>query len=92
MISPKEKAEQLIAKFLPHSHYWDCYNDEPVKENHAKQCALICIEEQIKLLQQLRKPEYTTFITDYENGTFCEGYEYVEFWEAVRTEILNTED
>jgi hypothetical protein len=44
-MTPKLKAEQLINKFRPHSKYWDCYNDEPLEENHAKQCALIAVDE-----------------------------------------------
>jgi hypothetical protein len=44
-MTPKEKAEELINKFRPHSKYWDCFNDEPLEENHAKQCALIAVDE-----------------------------------------------
>jgi hypothetical protein len=44
-MTPKEKATELINKFRPHSKYWDCYNDEPLEENHAKKCALIAVDE-----------------------------------------------
>jgi hypothetical protein len=44
-MSPKEKAEELINKFIPHADYWDCRNDEPLEEDHAKECALICVGE-----------------------------------------------
>jgi hypothetical protein len=37
----KEKAEELVGKFQEHAQYWDCYNDEPLEENHSKQCALL---------------------------------------------------
>lgn len=45
MINPKEKADELIAKFTPHTIYWDCYNDEPIEEPHALRCAIICCKE-----------------------------------------------
>lgn len=32
----------------PHSKYWDCYNDEPLKENHAKKSAKISKDVAIK--------------------------------------------
>ena len=44
---PRLKAEELINKFRIHSRYWDCSNDEPLEENHAKQCALIAVDEMI---------------------------------------------
>jgi hypothetical protein len=49
MITPQEKAKEIIKKFIPHAQYWDCYNDELLKKNHAKQCALIAVEEIIDL-------------------------------------------
>jgi hypothetical protein len=45
MITPKEKALELKNKFQPHSKYWDCYNDEPLEENHDIESALICVDE-----------------------------------------------
>jgi hypothetical protein len=49
-MSPKEKAEELINKFIPHADYWDCRNDEPLEEDHAKECALICVDEIISAI------------------------------------------
>lgn len=77
MISPKEKAEQLIKRFQPHSNFWDCYNDEPLEENHAKNCALICVEE---------------IIESYNNSFESLSINSCEYWATVRTEILNAED
>jgi hypothetical protein len=48
-MTPQEKAREIIKKFIPHAQYWDCYNDELLEENHAKQCALIAVEEIIDL-------------------------------------------
>ena len=47
-MTPKEKAKELIDKFNTHARYWDCYWDVPLEVNHAKQCALICIDERIE--------------------------------------------
>jgi hypothetical protein len=48
MISPKEKAQELITKFSPLVTTWDCYWDTPRNEDDvvvdAKKCALIAIK------------------------------------------------
>lgn len=44
-MTPKEKAKELVDKFSPLAKNWDCYNDEPLDENNAKQCALIAVDE-----------------------------------------------
>jgi hypothetical protein len=49
MNKPNEKAKELLDKFRPHAKYWDCFYDEPLKENHAKQCALIAVDEILKV-------------------------------------------
>lgn len=48
-MTPKNKAKELITKFRKHAMYWDCYNDEPLDTNHAKLCALICVDELINV-------------------------------------------
>ena len=42
-MTPKEKAEELIAKFMPHS-------SGNSNNNEAKQCALIAVDEIMKEL------------------------------------------
>lgn len=49
----KEEAIKRVEEFRPHAKYWDCYHDVPLNENHDKQCALLAIEREIKLLQKL---------------------------------------
>ena len=49
-MTAKEKANELVKKFIPNAKYWDCYNDEPLNENHAKACALIAVDEIINVL------------------------------------------
>ena len=41
----KNKAKELLDRYAPLAKYWDCYNDEPLEENNAKQCALIAVDE-----------------------------------------------
>ena len=50
-MNPKNKAKELLDRFAPLAKYWDCYNDEPLEENNAKQCALIAINEIYQLLE-----------------------------------------
>lgn len=49
----KRKLEQLLEEVRPHCQYWDCYNDEPLEEDHDKLVALICIDKQLQLLRYL---------------------------------------
>lgn len=46
-MTPKEKAKELVEMFNKHAKYWDCYNDEPLRERHAQKCALILVNEVI---------------------------------------------
>ena len=86
----KAKAEKIIEMF----------SDNGLRNwSPAKQCALICCDEIIEELRQLRKPEYTTFIIRYttwkkgttevlDEGESCDGYEKIEFWQSVHSEIV----
>lgn len=88
-MTPKEKAEELVHKFMPHSS-GDSNNNE------AKICALISVDEIIKILISLYKPEYTSFNTvnelmyKFEESDECDvmdGYQMVEYYEQVKQEI-----
>lgn len=37
----------------PHCKYWDCYNDEPLGENHAKESSKITTDIAIKFVSWL---------------------------------------
>jgi len=85
-MTPKEKAEELVGKF---------YFLVQTKEEQ-KQCALIAVDEIIKMLMSLYKPEYTTFNTvnelmyKFEESNECEvmdGYEMVMYYDEVKQEI-----
>jgi HEPN domain-containing protein len=73
-MTPKEKAKDLINKFRLHSRYWDCRNDEPLEENHAKQCALIAVNEVI-----LANPHSNPLNTDV--------YSTMDYWQQIKQEI-----
>jgi hypothetical protein len=81
MISPKEKALELIIKFqsgyIENGFSYQFQNDE----NDAKHCALICVDEIIK-----SNP------TNPLTGGYIELYsdmidEAIEFWQEVKSEI-----
>lgn len=69
----KDKAKELVEKFLPHAQTWDCYNDIPDHNEHEKQCAIICVDELIK-----ENTEIETMVGQGFN---------LDYWESVRTEI-----
>ena len=48
-MTPQEKAKSLIDIFSPHAKDWDCFHDIPLDKNHAKECALIAVDELIRI-------------------------------------------
>jgi hypothetical protein len=94
MITPKEKAEQLISNFSPFVY---CYlgsgmltnteDDEVIKMN-AKKCALIAVEEMLK--SEPRSPSNVDW--DDVGGTHQYYYEAQreeanKFWQEVKQEL-----
>jgi hypothetical protein len=50
-MTPKEKAIEIVDKFMEHTVEWDNVTEYAFdSEYHAKQCALIAVDEQIELL------------------------------------------
>ena len=52
----KEKAKELISSFLEFAHTIECATIEETERmeiENAKQCALICVEEEIALYNEL---------------------------------------
>lgn len=92
----KSKIDELVERFYQCMPFEDvkltsCDENKGLIKNmetlSAIQCAIICVEREIELLKQLRKPEYTTFVTDYKKGTALDGYEYIEEKESVLNEL-----
>jgi len=65
---------------------------------NGKKDAIACCDFIISEISQLRKPEYATFVIRYatfkegttemlDEGTTCDGYELIGFWEEVKKEI-----
>jgi hypothetical protein len=77
-MTAKEKSEELYKMFQKHAMYWDCYNDEALEEDHAKQCAIICVEE-ILNANPIVPLEYML-----ESEALDKAREY---WQSVKTEI-----
>lgn len=79
-MTPKEKAEELVYKFM--IEIATIYSDGTHPE--SKQCALICVEEIINQLDDIRKPEYTTFM-DYSGlPIHTDGYDRIDYWQQVK--------
>ena len=73
-LDAKEKAEELVEKFKPHSHFWvhdfgrkKDYDIEQLE--NAVECALIAVDEIIRI----------------ENHH--KNHKWVEYWQEVRQEI-----
>jgi hypothetical protein len=69
-MTPKEKAQELVKKFTAHS-----YHNDNVQQcfDHAKQCALIAVEE---ILKAVNNPDETYLMKDDVN-----------YWTEVKKEI-----
>jgi len=74
-MTPKEKAEELVDRMYFSRRYEDEENYIPKQAwNHAKQCALIAVDEIIEVL------------VDLSNGEFTYIHN-VEYWQEVKKEI-----
>lgn len=92
-MNTKEKAWELVQRKYSDAIYHHLAPNLPTTQI-AKICALICVEEMIKLLETLNKPEYTSFlakdiytIAETEYDTHIHGYELIEYWNQVKQEI-----
>lgn len=60
-MSPKEKAKELVEKFLPYSYYHEMDNSmnrNYQQEDNAKQCALICVDEILSAVTTIADKRY----------------------------------
>lgn len=74
-MTPKEKAQELINKYLPEVRGADRYNYnlESMNVFIAKQCALICVDE----------------ILNDTNASSPFEEQRLKYWNEVKTEITN---
>lgn len=86
MISSKEKAQELLIKFLPHAYPFSAGSgyltgdiDENAQKKHAKELAIICVDEIMK--SEPFKPysgAYYEIISDRTD-------EVMKYWDNVKT-------
>jgi hypothetical protein len=80
IMTPKEKAEELIDKYsllVP-------IEFGGMDKNLAKQCALIAVDEQIKILELIHKPEY---VSVWVQEQYFNIYDLIEYFQEVKSEI-----
>lgn len=80
-MTPEEKAKELIKKFQ--KEIPDYLYQGKMLDIAAKACAIILCDEMIKELENLHKPEYTTFRMFDEKQ--MDGWELLEFWQQVKS-------
>lgn len=82
-MTPKEKAQELVNKFIVHSYH----NDNELQcKDHAKQCALILADYVIQGIYQIDHKHAAV----YDNkGTFYTYKECQElkYWQEVKKEL-----
>jgi hypothetical protein len=65
-MTPKEKAIELVDKFMEHTVEWDNVTEYAFdSEYHAKQCALIAVDEIIRELTEEISPSVHGFRHQY---------------------------
>lgn len=82
-MKPKEKAKELVKKFIPHAYH----NDNELQcKDHAKQSALILADYVIQAIYQIDH-KHTAVYDD--KGTFYRYKECQElkYWQEVKQEI-----
>ena len=85
-MTPKQKADELVEKFLPVALNNEFGKSESQAQlDNAKQCALIAVEEILQELNLLHKPHYTLF--EHSDGSCEDGTDRAEFWQQVKQEI-----
>lgn len=96
-MSPEERAKHLVIQFYNLRSYETMAEAERrAAWGISKQSALVAVDEIIGELNQLRKPEYTTFILEYADpdvagdpGETMDGYEKIDYWRQVKQHIEN---
>ena len=76
--SPKEKAEQLVENF---KIFVIGVNDSIIEKQNAKRCAIITVEEILKLDIEI------TYLNKQKKGYTI--YTHISFWKEVINEIKN---
>jgi hypothetical protein len=84
-MTPKEKAIELVNKFIGYSYFSDGNNSMNIQyqqEYNAKQCALIAVDEIIKVCPYISSKNKQTI--DEFNSPY---YAFADYWQEVKSEI-----
>lgn len=83
-MTPKEKAEELLNKYINSSVVIDEKNKyfHPKPYDLAKQCALIAVDEIIRVC-----PYFDLKIRETEDQLSAFDFQFVSYWQEVKTEI-----
>lgn len=87
-MSPVEKAKEIVDKYRTFVVMWS--GGVEVENANVKACAIIAVDLLLDQLDEIRKPEYTSFIKPAgENDPIevMDGYEKMEYWNQVKQEI-----
>lgn len=78
-MTPKEKAKELVNKFIEYTKVFDDCEGWVEDIISAKQCALIAVDELIKAFEELSIEESGRIYMDFGHG----------YWQEVKQEIEN---
>jgi hypothetical protein len=81
-MTAKEKAKQLVEKFIEHTQEWDELDGYVNNIYKAKKCALIAVDEILEAIPN-------DYLDECEGGTYIAINEDVEYWQQVKQEIQN---
>ncbi len=81
------EAKELVNSFYQPLGFLHCQVSNDMMWQYAKARAIECVDAILDELNQLRKPEYTTFITSYEKGEDMDGYQKIAFYENLKLQI-----
>jgi len=84
-MNAKDKAKEIIKKYRPLVKLWDCYFDEPRKEEEiiadTKKCGIIQVDAIIQAL------EITTGHCELRTLDYHEVQKDFQYWNDVKNEI-----
>jgi len=88
METPKEKALSLYKEF---HHTCNCTiaGTSTIFREIAKNCALICVRENLSVLEHIRKPENTILLFEGTEFSMFSADEYRDYWLQVKEELKN---
>jgi hypothetical protein len=85
-MTPKEKARELVNKFIGYSYFSDGNNSMNIQyqqEDNAKQCALIAVEEMLEEYQSMSDLESIIVINDEVRFIVHQ----LQYWMLVKQQI-----